>query len=72
MAQLADSPWQCNTPQPVAAVTAELQSDEESSEVVAAMPAKKQPTNKHHNSQQKKPASSTAGKVKFICFKHAK
>ena len=37
--------------QPVAAVTAELQSDEESGEVVAAMPAKKRPTNKHYKSQ---------------------
>ena len=50
----------------------ELQSDEESSEVVAAMPAKKRPTNKHYKSQQHKPTSSKTGKVKFICFKHAK
>ena len=51
LAQLADCLWQCNPSQPVAAVTAELQSDEESGEVVAAMPAKKRPTNKHYKSQ---------------------
>ena len=51
LAQLADRLWQCNPSQPVAAVTAELQSDEESGEVVAAMPAKKRPTNKHYKSQ---------------------
>ena len=56
----------------MAAVAAELQSDEESSEVVAAMPAQKRPTNKHYKSQQHKPTSSKTGKVKFICFKHAK
>ena len=55
----------------MAAVAAELQSDEES-EVVAAMPAKKRPTNKHYKSQQHKPTSNKTGKVKFICFKHAK
>ena len=38
-------------------------------EVVVAMP---QPTNKHYKGQQKKPASSKAGKMKFILFKHAK
>ena len=68
--QLADRLWQFNPSQPVAA---ELQSDEESSEVVvAAMLAKKQPTNKHYKSQQNKPTISKTGKVKFICFKHAK
>ena len=51
LAQLADRLWQCNPSQPVAAVTAELQSDEESGEVVAAMRAKKPPTNKHYKSQ---------------------
>ena len=44
--ELADCLWQCNRSQPVAAVAAELQSDEES-KVVAAMLAKKRPTNKH-------------------------
>ena len=72
LAQLADRLWQCNPFQPVAVVTAELQSDEESSEVVAAMPAKKRPTKKHYKSQQNKPTSSKTGKVNFICFKHAK
>ena len=71
LAQLADRLWQCNPSQPVAAVTAELQSDEES-EVVVAMPAKKRPTNKHYKSQQHKPTSNKTGKVKFICFKHNK
>ena len=68
LAQLADRLWQCNPSQPVAAVTAELQSDE----VVVAMPAKKRPTNKHYKSQQHKPTSNKTGKVKFICYKHAK
>ena len=69
--ELADCLWQCNRSQPVAAVAAELQSDEES-EVVAAMPAKKRPTDKHYKSQQHKPTSNKAGKVKFICYKHAR
>ena len=31
------------------------------------------PTNKHYKSQQnKQTASSKAGKVKYICFKHAR
>ena len=47
LAQLADCLWQCNTPQPVAAILAEMQSEDESGEVVAAMPAKKRLTNKH-------------------------
>ena len=68
LAQLADRLWQCNPSQPVAAVTAELQSDE----VVVAMPAKKRPTNKHYKSQQHKPTSNKTGKVKFIFYKHAK
>ena len=72
LVQLADCLWQCNPSQLVAAVAVELQSDEESSEMVAAMPAKKGPTNKHYKSQQHKPTSSKTGKVKFICFKHAK
>ena len=71
LAQLADRLWQCNPSQPVAAVAAELQSDQES-EVVAAMLAKKRPTNKHYKSQQHKPTSNKTGKVKFICYKHAK
>ena len=72
LAQLADRLWQCNPSQPVAAVAVEPQSEEESGEVVAAMPAKKRPTNKHYRSQQKKPTNNKTGKVKFICFKHAK
>ena len=72
LVQLADCLWQCNTPQSVAAVPAELQSDDQIGEVVAAMPAKKQPTNKHYKGQQNKPASSKAGKMKFIWFKHTK
>ena len=71
LAQLADRLWQCNPSQPVASVAAELQSDEES-KVVAAMLAKKRPTNKHYKSQQHKPTNNTTGKVKFICYKHAK
>ena len=72
LAQLADRLWQCNPSQPVAAVAVEPQSEEESSEVVAAMPAKKRPTNKHYKSQQHKPTSNKTGKVKFICYEHAK
>ena len=42
LAQLADRLWQCNTPQPVAAILTEgVQSDDKSSEVVAAMLARK-------------------------------
>ena len=37
------------------------------------MPAKKRPTNKDYKGQQnKQTASSKAGKVKFICYKHAR
>ena len=42
LAQLADRLWQCNTPQPVAAILTEgVQSDDKSSEVMAAMLARK-------------------------------
>ena len=44
----------------------------ESSEVVAAKPAKKRPTKKHYKSQQHKSTTNKTGKVKFICFMHAK
>ena len=71
LAQLADRLWHCNPSQLVAAVAAELQSDEET-EVVAAMLAKKRPTSKHYKSQQHKPTSNKAGKVKLLCWKHAK
>ena len=73
LAQLADLLWQCNTPQPVAAIPADMQSEDESGEVVAAMLAKKRPTNKYRKGQQnKQTAGSKAGKVKFICFKHTR
>ena len=50
-----------------------MQSEDESGEVVVAMPAKKRPTNKHYKGQQNKQTTgSKAGKVKFICFKHAR
>ena len=71
LAQLADCLWQCNPSKLVAAVTAELQSDEES-EMTAAMLAKKRHTSKHYKSQQHKPTSNKAGKVKLLCWKHAK
>ena len=73
LAQLADRLWQCHTPQLVAAVPAELQSDDKSGEVVATMLAKKRHTNNTYKGQQnKQTASGKAGKVKFICYKHAK
>ena len=60
-------------PQPVVAIPVEMQSEDESGEVVAAMPDKKRPTNKHYKGQQnKQTASSKAGRVKFICFTHAR
>ena len=40
--------------------------------MVAAMLAKKRPTSKHYKSQQHKPTSNKAGKVKLLCWKHAK
>ena len=71
LAQLADRLWQCHTPQLVAAVPAELQSDDKSGEVVATMLAKKRHTNNTYKGQQnKQTASDKAGKVKFICYKH--
>ena len=70
LAQLADHLWQCNCSQPVAAVADELQSDKETE--VVAMLAKKSPTSKHYKSQQHKTTSNKAGKVKLLCWKHAK
>ena len=67
-------------PQPVAAIQAEeAQSEDEGGEVVAAMPARKQPTNKQSGQQgnykgwqSQQATGGKAGKVMYLCFKHAK
>ena len=53
-----------------------MQSDDKSGEFVATMAARKQPTNKqsgqHGHHKNKQAAGGKAGKLKFICFKHAR